>query len=109
MDESLFDAIFALCHAAEDAGYEAVADGLELCLDIYLKERRIIQGLDVMFVSGRARRAREVAEFQAALREEGAPAGKQADAHTYQATPQVGWTMASFPLAIMSHPVSSGA
>lgn len=83
MDDPIFDAVFALCFAAEDAGYDAVAQALELVLDVYLLERREIYGLDWKFVSCRSEQAQQVAAFQEALDE---------------ASPVVGWSASFFPL-----------
>ncbi|MEL6957354.1 MAG: hypothetical protein AAGL89_00215 [Pseudomonadota bacterium] len=69
MDEPLFDTIFALVSVAEAEGFEAVAEGLEMVLDVYLKERETVLGIGLKFVSRRAAQARDIDAFEAEAKE----------------------------------------
>lgn len=73
MDETLFEAIIALCYAAEEEGFDSVAQGLELVLDVYLMERKEVFGLEPVFVSQRTRQAERIANSQKVLRQAFAP------------------------------------
>lgn len=84
-DEPLFDSVFALVMAAEADGFEAVAQALELVLDVYLKEREVVFGTGVEFVSCRSSHDRDVAAFEAdALDDQSSVAA---------------WSVSHFPLA----------
>lgn len=82
MDDPIFDAIFALCNAADDEGFTFVADALELVLDVYLLEREQMNLPEPMFRSKRAERQRELVEWVADSNQD----------------LLVGWSMNTFPL-----------